>query len=721
MDEKPVPDPQHSEVDSGPVRIIPLAFDWQNIPEDYSDSVWEIRYDFDLAGQTVILPENVTIRFNGGVLANGTVRGDESVIETKTEDQIFDALDLEGSFTTDYLKPQWFGAAMDGASDDREEFVETLAQAERISAKVLVDRDMFLDLEETGKKSIFLEDNTWIEGANDANIIINNLLSPAFYMALTKNITIKNVTFLYDQKYDATFGWNEITHRQNTIVLTNYLKSNHGLEFESSTALTKSPIAWRSTFYLDAPENVKFENVKFVSKGETADTFIQWAIKLKEEYNPNQKIYNNKGVTRIPKNILLKNVTMDGVIMGVQGVVDKFRSVGLISKRYSDIQDVSGNNVGGSGVGGQYWMHPPHLIYLNGDNSDKYNSRDINIINTIDYGDYVGSNKIRGSHGYCHSLKLVGYINDVNVINYKNYRRDGLWDLENIKNGLFTDIYSESYSDIFDKSYKFNAARFLGKLTHCKFTNITIKDKANTSEIYPWDFTSGDFVTMDNVNIYVQELVVEEDGPFAIFGSNNKIINSSFHIGKHSSKNEHLGVIALDEHTRDNGANNYYDISVYGWRKLVNHVAGNCIKLTYHSQSNPNNNYAKITDVRNNFISEKVNAERKDVWVQTETVSLKNGVEQLIEIKIPNNFTAVRINVKTLGALVTKANVSVVARSSDGDVELSRVSNEIGDVSKSLDLMPFKLNQSIFLKSDIDFKNTGKIYLELDLRRNIKS
>ena len=98
IDEKPIPESQQREADNDLVRIIPLAFDWQNIPEDYSNSIWEIRYDFDLAGQSIILPENVTIRFNGGVLGNGTLRGDQSIIETKTENQIFDDLDLKGSF-----------------------------------------------------------------------------------------------------------------------------------------------------------------------------------------------------------------------------------------------------------------------------------------------------------------------------------------------------------------------------------------------------------------------------------------------------------------------------------------------------------------------------------------------------------------------------------------------------------------------------------------------
>ncbi|MDO6810407.1 hypothetical protein Q4603_17425 [Zobellia galactanivorans] len=613
LDEKSVPDSQHSEVDSGPVRIIPLAFDWQNIPEDYSDSVWEIRYDFDLAGQTVILPENVTIRFNGGVLANGTVRGDESVIETKTEDQIFDALDLEGSFTTDYLKPQWFGAAMDGASDDREEFVETLAQAERIGAKVLVDRDMFLDLEETGKKSIFLEDNTWIEGANDANIIINNLLSPAFYMALTKNITIKNVTFLYDQKYDATFGWDDKMHEVNLDQLESYLSHTKNIVFVSSNPVARSPIAWRAIISLQAAEGVNIDNVKFKAKGETADTFIQWAIKFGEQYNPNQRITeNNEKDTDVSRNVSLSNVVLDGVLMGVQGIVDGFYCNGLKGYRYSDVQDKFGKNIGGSGVGGKYWMPPPHLFYLNPDKSHNYISRNIEILNTTDYGIYVGSENTRGGNGYTHSLKLVEGVENVKIENYKSYRRDGLWDFGNINNGTFSNIYCESTSEIFDPNWKFVAARFLEPLNNCFFDNIVIKDLSEKSKIYPLDVAEGNFVTMEDIHVYVNELSTEGHGPFGISGSNNTVINSSLNIKRHTTKKTYRGVVYQDDQTKDfSGSDNFYDISVVGWRKVSSDIEGLCPRLIFHGKANPNTNFARVTDVSNNLVIEQQNGEKK--------------------------------------------------------------------------------------------------------------
>ncbi|MDO6519627.1 hypothetical protein Q4562_20430 [Zobellia uliginosa] len=715
LDEKSVPDSQHPEVDSGPVRIIPLAFDWQNIPEDYSDSVWEIRYDFDLAGQTVILPENVTIRFNGGVLANGTVRGDESVIETKTEDQIFDALDLEGSFTTEYLKPQWFGAVMDGASDDREEFVETLAQAERISAKVLVDRDMFLDLEETGKKSIFLEDNTWIEGANDANIIINNLLSPAFYMALTKNITIKNVTFLYDQKYDATFGDSPESNTLNVAQVKAYLKRTKNIVFNSVNPVWRGPSSFRAMFSLEAAKDILFENVVLKAKGKTADTFIQWAVKLKEQHTPGQTVTKTSGHTDIPRNITLKNVTLDGVLMGIQGVVQGFTSDGLKSYRYSDVQSADGTNIGGT----SYWMPPPHLIYFNTDDSDDYIISNIKILNTTDFGNYVGSKNVRKTHsGYCNSLKLVSNVVDVVVDNYKSYRRDGLADLGNITNGTFSNIYSESDSSTFDPTFGFIAMRFVNEINNCTFKNVVIKDVADTTAFYPIGGIHGDNIIMDNLQVNVNNLKAEIDGPFSIFGSNNTVKNSGLNITNHISISDYLGVIGLDSDTRNYGSDNHYEVNVKGWRKIDNNTLGKSIKLVFQNSSNPNSNYAKITDVNNAFVIEKIKNVKKETWTRTEEIQLGFGNIQYLDIEVPSNFEIGKVKIATLETLRSNIDVTLEVNSWDkGDIVLSAVSNDLGEVSKEVGLDADGAKQRVFLRADQDFQGKGKIKVEMELIR----
>ena len=158
------------EVKTDPAKetiILPSDFNWKSISAEYANANWEITEVVDLEHMEVTVPPGVIMSFKGGFLKNGTLIGDDTSIVSSDRNRLFDSVDLAGSFSNEFIKPFWFGAVMDGVTDDRDFFVETLKQATGIKAKLLVDQDIFLDVEETGKKSIFLEDNTWIEGVKE--------------------------------------------------------------------------------------------------------------------------------------------------------------------------------------------------------------------------------------------------------------------------------------------------------------------------------------------------------------------------------------------------------------------------------------------------------------------------------------------------------------------------------------------------------------------------
>ena len=697
---------------------IPSDFDWSNISDEYENQVLEINGAFDLKGQNIVLPSNVTLYFNEGHFENGTIEGDETFIYSDTGEPIVTDASFTGTYENEYVMPYWFGAVMDGVTDDRAAFVETLAYADSLGLKVLVDKDIFLDVEETGTKSIFLEDNTWIEGVNDARIIVNNLLSPAFIIALTKNITIRNVNILYDQTYDAGFGWNSNTHSANQVQLANYLTANHNIIFNSSAPISRSPIAYRATLFMSGGENITLENISFKSKGETADKFMQWAIKFKEEYAPNQTIHNGEGLTLVTKNIKLRDVVLDGVIMGIQGVVNDFYSIGLRSYRYSDLQDASGNNIGGNGIGGDYWMHPPHLFYFNSDSSVNNISNEIKIIDTIDYGIYIGTENVRGSNGYCHSLKLVNHVENVFVDNYASYRRDGLGDWGGITNGVFKNIYAESTIGIFDPDYKFNSLRFVGELNNTTITNMTLKDLSNKVSIYPMDYLWGNGVTMDNVNIFVNELNNLGAGPFGISGSNNTVINTSLSIENHTSLEDFRAVIFQDDNTLAQGENNYYEIKINGWRSIDEQPIEKSIRVLLANSDNTNTNYARIIDTENNFVVEQSNNVRKDFWTKIELVTLGNGTSQKMNIEIPNGFKLQKLTASTVENLIPDIEITFGTSNNQKDNLLQRVSKTIGVSSQTFnDETNLGGLKPIYLYANKDFENIGKIEVELEFKR----
>ena len=109
---------------------IPSNFDWQNIPAEYANCDWEIRYKHDLGGLDVDLRTsgqnipNVRLINNGGLLVNGNIYGLNTEISSKNVKLFGDDLTLKNKVLfTNKLTPQLFGAIGDGVTDDTQAFI----------------------------------------------------------------------------------------------------------------------------------------------------------------------------------------------------------------------------------------------------------------------------------------------------------------------------------------------------------------------------------------------------------------------------------------------------------------------------------------------------------------------------------------------------------------------------------------------------------------------
>lgn len=67
-----------------------------------------IQYDYDLDGETITMPENITLEFQGGGLRNGTLNGNKCLI-CSTSHVIFDNVTLMGTFVNSSFESIWFG------------------------------------------------------------------------------------------------------------------------------------------------------------------------------------------------------------------------------------------------------------------------------------------------------------------------------------------------------------------------------------------------------------------------------------------------------------------------------------------------------------------------------------------------------------------------------------------------------------------------------------
>ena len=149
-------------LNSGNYKIIPVDFDFSNIPPNYDNSIWEIRYMHNLGGNTINLPENVTLYFRGGVFSNGNINGQNTSINS-TNTKIFN-LDINtlGTWNVYEVFPEWFGALGNGDYDDIDAINKSITFVN--NGKLVFTKSKTYIVSESIKlnKSIFIEGNNSI-------------------------------------------------------------------------------------------------------------------------------------------------------------------------------------------------------------------------------------------------------------------------------------------------------------------------------------------------------------------------------------------------------------------------------------------------------------------------------------------------------------------------------------------------------------------------------
>lgn len=134
------------------------------------NTIYEIRYDFDLNGNEITIPEGCVLDFQGGSLSNGNIIGSFTKINSGIC-FIFNNIVLKEKWNINNLIPQWFGAKGDGINDDSESLKETIIQAIKIKSNVLIPDGKYKVKVSISLKEIFEESYTYEKG--DAGIRIH--------------------------------------------------------------------------------------------------------------------------------------------------------------------------------------------------------------------------------------------------------------------------------------------------------------------------------------------------------------------------------------------------------------------------------------------------------------------------------------------------------------------------------------------------------------------
>lgn len=89
------------------------------------NTIYEIRYDFDLNGETVQMNEGCTLRFEGGSLNNGILECDNTIINNANF-VVLNNCSFSGTILSEYVRPEWFGAIGNGIADDSNAIISSI-------------------------------------------------------------------------------------------------------------------------------------------------------------------------------------------------------------------------------------------------------------------------------------------------------------------------------------------------------------------------------------------------------------------------------------------------------------------------------------------------------------------------------------------------------------------------------------------------------------------
>lgn len=89
------------------------------------NTIYEIRYNFDLNGKTIEINEGCTLKFEGGSLNNGIFNCDNTIINNANF-VVLNNCSFSGTILSEYVRPEWFGAIGNGIVDDSNAIISSI-------------------------------------------------------------------------------------------------------------------------------------------------------------------------------------------------------------------------------------------------------------------------------------------------------------------------------------------------------------------------------------------------------------------------------------------------------------------------------------------------------------------------------------------------------------------------------------------------------------------
>jgi hypothetical protein len=379
-------------------------------------------------------------------------------------------------------------------SDDTDGVTQAFAAARHAAFTLVVDCPVRLKIGSDSSRAIFVDDGTTVEFTQSGKLTVDNVFVPAFVIVNSHDITLTNWKVEYDAGLPViptSFPLGvEGAGAFNSFRITRWLTANRGIHFDSSSGYTTS--LWTGStnmcaifFFAGDVSHVAVTGMQVsVPAAAGGDRFVPVVFSLNPDFRSNQTVSAKTPYTvqyfAVPHDLTFSNISLDGTYMGWVGSAQDSVFENIHSRRYGDLQDAKGENVGGVGK----WFAPPHLFYLSYSTAVDpalYN-KGIQIRNVLDEGVRVGTardtNGKERLSGNALSLK-IGCV-DCSVDQYKSARPDGFLDVLSSDRLTISNVeasYNSGFLNNLYPGWRFPQPPY----TRVKFENISLTDSAEST------------------------------------------------------------------------------------------------------------------------------------------------------------------------------------------------------------------------------------------------
>lgn len=489
------------------------------------NTIYEIRYDFDLNGREIAIPEGCVLDFKGGSLSNGNIIGNNSSIINVSNNLIFKDIEIKGTWIIDNIYSNWFNFSEIENYDNYINFNNLMRLSKsNIVTNIYISEGIYYTTvrgeDNIATTCMKIPSNTNIFCNAEIRIIPNSFKHYSlFSIRFVKNITISGGKFIGDIK--------------NHIIID---PSNKG--------------EWGHGIRCDGSNNIKIEDCEFSEFwGDGIDIIALYDNyeNAKDEEKPNNFIINNVKCLRngrqgmsIEAGEYIKVLNCDfcdtssiqNIPPGAGIDIEPWHNNHIIKNIIIDNCRFSNNKMGFNISGND---NTSHIIFSNSklenDNCTLYHTNNISINNII-------SEKT--------SFLVITDCNDIIVENSNFYNdlifRDNVSNIK-INKCYFEDKGSNWYGGLitFTKSEKPNVNQYYNNIyiTNCEFIN--------NNHYLIFTNISGEYfnnIIMDNNKLIINKGSINI--PFPICFSNNNIYYKDEILGsllQLNNKNKTLKII----------------------------------------------------------------------------------------------------------------------------------------------------------------------------------